>query len=97
LTAENFEVKDDSKSPKSLEAPQGCFQRTVRSFVKTVYSESVFHMILLSLRCKKGVYPCWETLGIKKPLIWRHYNKAASFFTKTSNQRQAPHVNFGCQ
>ena len=48
-------------------------------------------MILLSLRCTKGVYPCWETLGIKKPLIWRHYNKERSFFHKTSNYRQATH------
>jgi hypothetical protein len=47
-----------------------CCQRMLWSFVRTVYSELVFHMILLSLRCIKGVYPCWETLGVKNPLIW---------------------------
>jgi hypothetical protein len=37
-----------------------------QSFVKTIYSESVFHMILLSLSCTKVEYPYWETLGAKK-------------------------------
>ena len=59
-----------------------CCQRILRSFVKTIYSDTVFHMILLSLRCTKGVYPCWETLGVKKPLIWWHYNKEITFFHK---------------
>jgi hypothetical protein len=51
LTLKNFEAKDDSKSSKILEAPQGaqivtsCCQRTVLSFVKPIYLESVFHMI----------------------------------------------------
>jgi len=42
LTVENYEAKDDSKSSKSLEAPQGaqivssCCQRMVRSFIKTI-------------------------------------------------------------
>jgi hypothetical protein len=64
-----------------------CCQRMVWSFIKTIYSESVFHLILLSLRCTKGVYPCWETLGVKslsfgEIIIRKHY-----FFIKTSNQR----------
>jgi hypothetical protein len=42
-----------------------CYQRMLWSFVKTLYSDLVFHMILLSLRRTKGVYPCWETLGVK--------------------------------
>ena len=100
---ENFEAKDDSKSSKSLEAPQGaqvvtsCCQRMVRSFVETIYSDTVFRMILLSLRCTKGVYPCWETLGVKKPSFGDIIIRKHHFFTNTSNQRQATHTNFSCQ
>jgi len=74
-----------------------CCQRIVRSFVETIYSDTVFRMILLSLRCTKGVYPCWETLGVKASHLATLQKGNIIFSQNYSNQRQTTQANFDCQ
>jgi hypothetical protein len=76
LTAKKFEAKDDSKSSKSSEAPQGakiatsCCQRMVRSFVKNYLSRISVSHDLVEFELYKMCISLLGDLGVKKPLIW---------------------------